>query len=117
MLYGIDLLLDVYSHDPHRCTGFKKIALPCSRELWNPLPGTDWGRKYRQSRSGHEKHTHTPLSIEAVQKTLSYQVAPDDEQEPLQLSIDRGTVADWCHGVDELGVLIWMAVALQTKVQ
>jgi len=119
VLYGMELLLDVFAREGnrHTCLGYIYIPLPCSRDLWEPVPDSEWARRYHQSISGHEKHIQESLCIGTIQTVLLQSPTVSSGEEFSQLSIDRREVTDWCERVDELGILIWMAIMLEARRQ
>ncbi|UNI24768.1 hypothetical protein JDV02_010492 [Purpureocillium takamizusanense] len=113
VLYGIDLLFDVFSEGLERCHGYLLVPLPCKRDLWEPVSDQVWKTRYRHSMSGHGGNSRDVLRIGALRASQDPSVTVSESGGNSPCSCDMSKVSDWCEGADELGTLIWMAVMLE----
>ncbi|KAL7920989.1 hypothetical protein ACQKWADRAFT_296592 [Trichoderma austrokoningii] len=114
VLYGIELLLDVFSEDPDhmKCRGLENVPLPCTRDLWEPVPDSVWIRRYQESmalQQGYET-----MCLGKIQSSIFLLNGRDAEMES-QPSDSHEAVSRWCEEADELGTLVWMTILVETR--
>ncbi|KAH6984246.1 hypothetical protein BKA56DRAFT_481621 [Ilyonectria sp. MPI-CAGE-AT-0026] len=113
LLFGIELLLDVIFGPlarPH-CGGYSHVPLPCVGDLWEPVSNVEWSKRFRDANPGGTRKTR--LNIEVLKS--SRQTLEADPAESWKECAAVPDVAHWCERVDELGMLVWMAVMLETR--
>ncbi|OHE97179.1 hypothetical protein CORC01_07433 [Colletotrichum orchidophilum] len=111
LLFGIELLMDVdmNAEDPADCGGYRLLPLPSGRDLWETVSSDEWAARFRKLRaeSGDEK----VLSIQDLRTARRALVGDFSDQSQERQLVSQ--VAKWCEGLDEFGMMVWMAVMLE----
>ncbi|KAK7454894.1 hypothetical protein Landi51_03103 [Colletotrichum acutatum] len=111
LLFGIELLMDVdlNAEEPADCGGYSLLPLPSGRDLWETVSCDEWRARYRRLRA--ESCDEKVLSIQDLRKARrALGVDSEDRSQEDQLV---ARVAKWCEGIDEFGMMVWMAVMLE----
>lgn len=114
VLYGVELLLDVFNEDPDhmKCRGLENVPLPCTRDLWEPVPDSVWIRRYQNSMSlqkGYET-----MCLGTIQSSIFLLKGRSTEIESKQPD-SYEAISHWCDEADELGTLVWMTIMVETR--
>lgn len=114
VLYGIELLLEVFSEDPDhvKCRGLENVPLPCTRDLWEPVPDPVWIRRYQNSMS--LQHGVEGMCLGTIQSSIFLLNGRSTDGESKQ-SDSHEAISRWCEEADELGTLVWMTVLVETR--
>ncbi|KXH57373.1 hypothetical protein CSAL01_12047 [Colletotrichum salicis] len=111
LLFGIELLMDVNlnAEEPADCGGYSLLPLPSGRDLWEAVSGDEWSARYRRIRD--ESSDEKVLSIQDLRKATRALGVDSGDRSQEEHSVSR--VAKWCEGLDEFGMMVWMAVMLE----
>lgn len=114
VLYGIELLLDVFREDPDhvKCRGLENVPLPCTRDLWEPVPDSVWIRRYQNSMS--LQHGYETMCLGTIQSSIFLLRGRTTEIGSKQ-SDSHEAISHWCEEADELGTLVWMTIMVETR--
>ncbi|EHK47674.1 hypothetical protein TRIATDRAFT_316706 [Trichoderma atroviride IMI 206040] len=114
VLYGIELLLDVFKEDPDhvKCRGLENVPLPCTRDLWEPVPDPVWIRRYQNSVS--LQHGVESMCLGTIQSSIFLLNGRSTDVESKQ-SDSHEAISRWCEEADELGTLVWMTILVETR--
>ncbi|KDN71847.1 hypothetical protein CSUB01_04248 [Colletotrichum sublineola] len=114
IIFGIELLLDVdFSVGGNKCGGYSQVPLPAGRELWETVSNDEWAARY--SKLHAQSRNDRVLSIRDLRQarraigTTGVETADRGEEGRLVAQ-----VAEWCESLDELGMMVWMAVMLES---
>ncbi|KAK1540624.1 hypothetical protein CPAR01_06613 [Colletotrichum paranaense] len=111
LLFGIELLMDVdlNAEEPADCGGYSLLPLPSGRDLWEAVSSDEWRARYRRLRA--ESCDEKVLSIQDLRKARRALGADSEDRSQEDQLVAR--VAKWCEGIDEFGMMVWMAVMLE----
>ncbi|KAK1491769.1 hypothetical protein CABS01_12093 [Colletotrichum abscissum] len=111
LLFGIELLMDVdlNAEEPADCGGYSLLPLPSGRDLWEAVSSDEWRARYRRLRA--ESCGEKVLSIQDLRKARRALGADSEDRSQEDQLVAR--VAKWCEGIDEFGMMVWMAVMLE----
>ncbi|KAG7054715.1 c6 finger domain-containing protein [Colletotrichum scovillei] len=111
LLFGIELLVDVdlNAEEPSECGGYSLLPLPSGRDLWETVSCDEWRARYRRLRA--ESCDEKVLSIQDLRKARRALGADSEDRGQEDQLVAQ--VAKWCEGLDEFGMMVWMAVMLE----
>ncbi|KAK1479856.1 hypothetical protein CCUS01_00410 [Colletotrichum cuscutae] len=111
LLFGIELLMDVdlNAEEPADCGGYSLLPLPSGKDLWEAVSSDEWRARYRRLRA--ESCDEKVLSIQDLRKARRALGADSEDRSQEDQLVAR--VAKWCEGIDEFGMMVWMAVMLE----
>jgi hypothetical protein len=109
LFYIIGNVLVVLIGGPKRpgCGRIQATPLPCGRELWDPDAVESWALRFHNHR--RRKASDRVLTIGDVEEQLGNRQSSKGDGE---VSLFRNDLNKWCEGLDELGMLVWMAAQL-----
>jgi hypothetical protein len=117
-MYLIDLLLYINGQTPSRgrCPEFVDLPLPCTRELWQSSSDRDWKKRYNEE--NHSKAMKGSRGLTMGNLFLLRQSLSRGENFLKTSTADLAKeLAEWVEKVDDLSMLLWMAVQLEGEGQ
>ncbi|KAF3808824.1 hypothetical protein GCG54_00011015 [Colletotrichum gloeosporioides] len=109
--FGFELLVDAdFSGGKAATCGYDKVAVPTGRYLWEPVSNVEWSARYKKMEAEIRKK---PLSIQDLRRVRrATGTGTGTEVEEGEMT---SRVSDWCDGLDEFGMLVWMAVMMEQE--
>lgn len=118
LLYLFDLLLQVDTQTPSTgdCPEFFDMPLPCHRELWEPISDKDWKKRHQEDVESKRKNGRQGLTLG---KLLMYRQSAAHGEDPAKSERPgfEEELAEWCEKVDDLSMLLWMAITVEGEGQ
>ncbi|KAL6894809.1 hypothetical protein GGI43DRAFT_424669 [Trichoderma evansii] len=114
LMYLIDLLLHIRGQTPSkgRCPEFVHLPLPCTRELWQLISDRDWKKRYNEENNSKIMKGNRGLTMGNL--FLLRQSLSRGENFLKTAKADLAKeLAEWVEKVDDLSMLLWMAVTLE----
>lgn len=117
ILYGLELLLDVFTRgrNDQVCNCYIYVPLPCSKELWEPIPDAEWSTRYHEFSLEQTEHPREFLNIGSIRSVLLRPSGGLGNEDMPLVNTDKESIANWCEKVDELGILVWAVIQLETR--
>ncbi|KAK1254102.1 hypothetical protein MKX08_008097 [Trichoderma sp. CBMAI-0020] len=114
LMYLMDLLLHVKGETPSkgRCPEFVDLPLPCTRELWQPISDRDWRRRYNEENNSKLMKGNRGLTMGNLFLLRQSLSRGENFLKTAKADLAR-ELAEWVEKVDDLSMLLWMAVALE----
>lgn len=117
-MYLIDLLFHINGQTPSkgRCPEFVDLPLPCTRELWQPIPDKDWKKRYSEeilSKRAKGERGLTMGNLFSFRHSLSH----GEQFHEMAKAYLAKELAEWVEKVDDLSMLLWMALTLEGEGQ
>ncbi|KAK2045411.1 hypothetical protein LZ31DRAFT_521110 [Colletotrichum somersetense] len=114
IIFGIELLLDVdFNFSAADCVGYSKLPLPAGRDLWETVSNDEWAARY--SKLHAQSRSDRVLSIDDLRQArraigvIGVETTDMSEEGRLVAQVTK-----WCESLDELGMMVWMAVMLES---
>lgn len=107
IIFGVQLMLDVdFNVAGGECGGYSQLPLPSGRELWETVSNDEWAARYRKLHARYRDDNVLNIQdLRRARRALESDITDQSEEGRLV-----GRVAEWCESLDELGMMVWMAV-------
>jgi hypothetical protein len=90
------------------------MPLPCVRELWQSLPDRDWKKLYQEDSNAKKLRGRHGLSFRHL---IMLRRASLYGEQVLDGSEMADEIAEWCEKMDDLSVLLWIAITIEGEGQ
>jgi hypothetical protein len=90
------------------------MPLPCVRELWQSLPDRDWKKLYQEDSNAKKLRGRHGLSFRHL---IMLRRASLYGEQVLDGSETADEIAEWCEKMDDLSVLLWIAITIEGEGQ
>ncbi|KAL7920670.1 hypothetical protein ACQKWADRAFT_297589 [Trichoderma austrokoningii] len=114
LMYLMDLLLHIKGQTPSKgqCPEFIDLPLPCTRELWQPISDRDWRKRYNEENNSKLMKGNRGLTMGNLFLLRQSLSRGENVLKTARADLAR-EMAEWVEKVDDLSMLLWMAVALE----
>lgn len=114
LMYLMDLLLHIRGQTPSkgRCPEFVHLPLPCTRELWQPISDRDWRKRYNEENNSNIMKGNRGLTMGNLFLLRQSLSRGENFLKTAKANLAK-ELAEWVEKVDDLSMLLWMAVALE----
>ncbi|KAF4844105.1 hypothetical protein CGCSCA4_v007683 [Colletotrichum siamense] len=107
--FGFELLVDAdFSGGKAATCGYDKVAVPTGRYLWEPVSNIEWSARYKKMEAEIRKKPLSIQDLRRVRRATGNGTGTEVEEGEM-----TSRVSDWCDGLDEFGMLVWMAVMME----
>jgi hypothetical protein len=104
------LQTDVQGPSTEDCQDFFEMPLPCVRELWEPISDRDWKKLHKEDSDGKRLKGMRGLNFRhliMLRRSSLY------GEKMIEGSETANEIAEWCEKVDDLSMLLWIAVTVE----
>lgn len=118
LLYLVDVLFNIDAQTPSKgqCPEFVDMPLPCSRELWEPISGRDWKKRYQEDIKAKKLKGTGGLTMGNL-VLLKTSLSHGDNFYMAGKDALTTELSEWVEKVDDLSMLLWMALTLEGEGQ
>ncbi|KAL6802770.1 hypothetical protein GGI42DRAFT_32132 [Trichoderma sp. SZMC 28013] len=118
LLYLVDLLLHNNAESPSKgkCPEFINFPLPCTRDLWQPISDREWKKRYNEEISSKIEKGRGSLTMGNL-FLLRRSLSRGDDITGTGKDELAKELSEWVERVDDLSMLLWMALTLEGEGQ
>jgi hypothetical protein len=104
------LQTDIQGPSTEDCQDFFDMPLPCVRELWQPVSDRDWKKLHQEESNAKKLKERRGLSFRHL---IMLRRASLYGEQVIDGSEMADEIAEWCEKVDDLSMLLWIAITVE----
>jgi hypothetical protein len=101
---------DTQGPSSEECEDFFDMPLPCSRKLWQPESDRDWKKLYQEDNDKKRIRGRSGLTFRHLILLRRSSLYGEKMMDASEMADE---IAEWCEKVDDLCMLLWIAVTVE----